>query len=118
MVEYLPVSMECITAIQRETETDLQLRQLKKSFRKDGQEKKKVLPQELQYYFPFREEQTLQNGLIFKSIQRESETDFQLRQLKKSFREDGQEKKGRGSKWKGTWRILYLMLIFQVIKIL
>ncbi|KAL3861519.1 hypothetical protein ACJMK2_007548, partial [Sinanodonta woodiana] len=28
---------------------------------------KKKLSQELQYYFPFREELTLQNGLIFKS---------------------------------------------------
>jgi hypothetical protein len=40
---------------------------LKKVIQRGWPEEKKILPQELQYYFPFREELTLQNGLIFKS---------------------------------------------------
>ena len=66
MVSYLPLRDTTIQEIQKHTETDPDLQALA-TIIKDGwpESKNKVKPQ-LHCYYPFREELTIQNGVIFK----------------------------------------------------
>ena len=66
MVRYLPLRDTTIKDIQKHTETDPDLEALPRII-KDGwpESKDKVKPQ-LQCNYPFREELTIQNGVIFK----------------------------------------------------
>ena len=66
MVSYLPLRDTTIKEIQKHTETDPDLQALA-TIIKDGwpESKDKVKPQ-LQCNYPFREELTIQNGVIFK----------------------------------------------------
>ena len=66
MVSYLPLRDATIQEIQKHTETDPDLQALQ-TIIKDGwpESKDKVKPL-LHCYYPFREELTIQNGVIFK----------------------------------------------------
>ena len=66
MVQYLPVSETTQDIIRKATDVDLVMKDLKTVIRKGWPEKKDHVPLAVQDYFPFREELTLQNGLVFK----------------------------------------------------
>ena len=66
MVQYLPVSEATQSAIQKATESDVVMRELKTAIRQGWPATKEEVPDSIRDYFPFREELTMQNGLIFK----------------------------------------------------
>ena len=66
MVQYLPVSETTQNIIRTATESDPVMKELKTTIREGWPENKDSLPARIRDYFPFREELTLQNGLVFK----------------------------------------------------
>ena len=66
MTQYIPMSEETQTRMQRETEEDEDLRDLKTVIRHGWPLRKEDVPVKVRDYFPFRDELTMQNGLIFK----------------------------------------------------
>jgi len=66
MAHYLPVKEDTLLKIQSSTETDSVLQQLKAAIRQGWPLLKENVAVCIQDYFPFRDELTLQNGLIFK----------------------------------------------------
>ena len=66
MLHYLPVREDTLRRIQECTHEDLVLKALANVIKQGWPESKPRLPPELQDYFPFKEELTLQNGVIFK----------------------------------------------------
>ena len=66
MIQYLPVSEETQALIQQATESDATLRELKSIIRKGWPPTKEEASASIRDYFPFREELSLQNGLVFK----------------------------------------------------
>ena len=66
MLHYLPVREDTLRRIQECTHEDLALKALANVIKQGWPESKHHLPPELQDYFPFKEELTLQNGVIFK----------------------------------------------------
>ena len=66
MVQYLPVSETTQNIICTATESDPVMKELKTTIREGWPENKDLLPARIRDYFPFREELTLQNGLVFK----------------------------------------------------
>ncbi|XP_033731751.1 uncharacterized protein K02A2.6-like [Pecten maximus] len=65
-MQYLPISPERCKALQLATEQDPALSLLKSVIRKGWPLEKTSVPKEVQAYFGFREELTIQNGLVFK----------------------------------------------------
>ena len=65
MVQYLPVSETTQNIVRTATESDPVMKELKTTIR-EGWPENKDLPARIRDYFPFREELTLQNGLVFK----------------------------------------------------
>ena len=65
MTQYIPMSEKTQTRMQRATEEDEDLRDLKTVIR-HGWPLRKDVPVKVRDYFPFRDELTMQNGLIFK----------------------------------------------------
>ena len=66
MTQYIPMSEETQTRMQRATEEDEDLRDLKTVICHGWPLRKEDVPVKVSYYFPFRDELTMQNGLIFK----------------------------------------------------
>ena len=68
MIQYLPVSEATPTAIRGATctEADATLRQLKTIIRQGWPATKEEVSANVRDYFSFREELTIQNGLVFK----------------------------------------------------
>ena len=66
MIQYLPVSDATQTAIREATEADATLRQLKTIMRQGWPASKEEVPENVRDYFSFREELSIQNGLVFK----------------------------------------------------
>ena len=66
MIQYLPVSEETQALIQQATESDATLRELKSIIRKGWPPTREEASASIRDYFPFREELSLQNGLVFK----------------------------------------------------
>lgn len=66
MVEMLPVSEERVQEIRQNTTDDQQLQLLKRTVMVGWPEKREDVDQDIQCYFPFREEISLQHGLLFK----------------------------------------------------
>ena len=66
MIQYLPVSDATQTAIREATEADATLRQLKTIIRQGWPASKEEVPENVRDYFSFREELSIQNGLVFK----------------------------------------------------
>jgi len=66
MVQYLPVSETTQNIIRTATESDPVMKELKTTIREGWPENKDLLPTRIRDYFPFREDLTLQNGLVFK----------------------------------------------------
>ena len=66
MLQYLPVKDETLCQIQNLTQEDAILKTLASVIKQGWPESKLHLPPEVQDYFPFKEELTLQNGVIFK----------------------------------------------------
>ena len=66
MIQYLPVSDATHTAIREATEADTTLRQLKTIIRQGWPASKKEPSENVRDYFSFREELSIQNGLVFK----------------------------------------------------
>ena len=66
MLQYLPVKDETLCQIQNLTQEDAILKTLACVIKQGWPESKLHLPLEVQDYFPFKEELTLQNGVIFK----------------------------------------------------
>ncbi|XP_033750517.1 uncharacterized protein K02A2.6-like [Pecten maximus] len=67
IVQNLPISPQRLKRLQDGTEEDEAMNMLTATIRKGWPDRKNVLPPQVQVYFPFREELTIQNGLIFKS---------------------------------------------------
>ena len=65
MLQYLPVKDETLCQIQNLTQEDATLKTLASVIKQGWPESKLHLPLEVQDYFPFKEELTLQNGVIF-----------------------------------------------------
>ena len=66
MLQYLPVKDETLCQIQNLSQEDAILKTLASIIKQGWPESKLHLPLEVQDYFPFKEEFTLQNGAIFK----------------------------------------------------
>ena len=66
MLQYLPVKDETLCQIQNLTQEDAILKTLVGVIKQGWPESKLRLPPQVQDYFPFKEELTLQNGVIFK----------------------------------------------------
>ena len=66
MTQYIPMFEETQTRTQRATEEDAALRDLKTVIRHGWPLRKEDVPVKVRDYFPFRDELTVQNGLIFK----------------------------------------------------
>ena len=66
MTQYIPMSEETQTRMQRATEEEEDLRDLKTVIRHGWPLRKEDVPVKVRDYFPFRDELTMQNGLIFK----------------------------------------------------
>ena len=66
MLHYLPVREDTLRRIQECTQEDLVLKALANVIKQGWPESKPHFPSEIQDYFPFKEELTLQNGVIFK----------------------------------------------------
>ena len=66
MTQYIPMSEETQTRMQRATEEDEDLRDLKTVIHHGWPLRKEDVPVKVRDYFPFRDELTMQNGLIFK----------------------------------------------------
>lgn len=66
MIQYLPVSEPTQTAIQQATESDATLRELKTTIRRGWPATKAEVSANICGYFTFRDELSLQNGLVFK----------------------------------------------------
>ena len=66
MLQYLPVKDETLCQIQNLTQEEAILKKLAGVIKQGWPESKLYLPPEVQDYFPFKEELTLQNGVIFK----------------------------------------------------
>ena len=66
MLHYLPVREDTLRRIQHCTHEDVVLRALANVIKLGWPESKPYLPSEIHDYFPFKEEPTLQNGVIFK----------------------------------------------------
>ena len=66
MTQYILMSEETQTRMQRATEEDEDLRDLKTVIRHGWPLRKEDVPVKVRDYFPFRDELTMQNGLIFK----------------------------------------------------
>ena len=66
MLQYLPVKDETLCQIQNLTQEDAILKTLAGVIKQGWPESKPHLPPDVQDYFPFKEELTLQNGVIFK----------------------------------------------------
>ena len=66
MVSYLPLRDTTIQEIQKHTETDPDLQALASTIKAGWPDSKDKLKSQLQCYYPFREELTIQNGVIFK----------------------------------------------------
>ena len=66
MLQYLPMKDETLCQIQSLTQEDAILKTLACVIKQAWPESKRLLPLEIQDYFPFKEELTLQNGVIFK----------------------------------------------------
>lgn len=66
MIQYLPVSDATQTAIREATEADATLRQLKTIIRQGWPASKEEISENVRDYFSFREELSIQNGLVFK----------------------------------------------------
>ena len=66
MVEYLPISEERLKAIQQATECDEHLQMLKKVVLEGWPNDKQDVPIEAMPYFSYRDEISLQDGLLFR----------------------------------------------------
>ena len=66
ILQYLPVKDETLCQIQNLTQEDAILKTLAGVIKQGWPESKPHLPPDVQDYFPFKEELTLQNGVIFK----------------------------------------------------
>lgn len=66
MIQYLPVSEPTLIAIQQATESDPTLRELKRTIRQGWPATKAGVSANISGYFTFRDELSLQNGLVFK----------------------------------------------------
>lgn len=66
MLQYLPVKDETLCQIQNLSQEDAILKTLACVIKQGWPESKLYLPLEVQDHFPFKEELTLQNGVIFK----------------------------------------------------
>ncbi|XP_033747087.1 uncharacterized protein K02A2.6-like [Pecten maximus] len=66
-VKHLAVSPETLCRLQRATKTDTNLAELMCVIRRGWPDSMEQLSLEVKKYFPFREELTIQNGLVFKN---------------------------------------------------
>ena len=66
MVEFLPITAERLAELREKTERDESLQQLKQVIRNGWPDRKEEVPAEIRNYFHFREELTIQDGILFK----------------------------------------------------
>ena len=66
MLMFLPVSDQMLARIQKETDADAEMENLKTVIRKGWPETKQEVPANIQDYFPFRDELTLQDRVVLK----------------------------------------------------
>ena len=66
MVEFLPITAERLADLREKTESDESLQKLKHVIRVGWPNTKEEVPPEIRNYFHFREELTIQDGILFK----------------------------------------------------
>ena len=66
MVEILPITAECLADLREKTEQDESLQKLKHVIKVGWPDKKEEVPTEIRNYFHFKEELTIQDGILFK----------------------------------------------------
>ena len=66
MVEFLPITSERLVDLRRKTELDEGLQQLKHIIKIGWPETKEEVPSEIRRYFDFKEELSIQDGILFK----------------------------------------------------
>ena len=66
MLHYLSVTEDTLNLIKQATEEDNRMKTLKTTIRGGWPVTKDMVPEELQEFFPFRDELSLQDGLVFK----------------------------------------------------
>ena len=66
MVEFLPITAERLTNLREKTEHDESLQKLKHVIKVAWPDKKEEIPLEIRNYFHFKEELTIQDGILFK----------------------------------------------------
>ena len=66
MVEFLPITSERLVDLRRKTELDEGLQQLKHITKIGWPETKEEVPSEIRRYFDFKEELSIQDGILFK----------------------------------------------------
>ena len=66
MVEFLPITAERPADLREKTEQDESLQRLKHVIKVGWPEKKEEVPAEIRNYFHFKEELTIQDGILFK----------------------------------------------------
>lgn len=65
MTQHLPISEERLSKIQQSTNSDEEMNKLKAVIKNGWPEVKRTLDKDIQKYYPFRDELSVQNGLIF-----------------------------------------------------
>ena len=66
MVEFLPITSERLVDLRSKTELDEGLQQLKHIIKTGWPETKEEVPLEIRRYFVFKEELSIQDGILFK----------------------------------------------------
>lgn len=66
MVEFLPITAERLADFREQSEHDEYLQKLKHVVKIGGLDKKEEVPQEIRNFFHFKEEITIQDGILFK----------------------------------------------------
>ena len=66
MVEFLPITAERLADLREKTELDESLQKLKHIIKVGWPNKKEKVPAEIRNYFHFKEEFTIQDGILFK----------------------------------------------------
>ena len=66
MVEFLPITAECLADLREKTEQDESLQKLKHVIKVGWPDNKDEVPTEIRNYFHFKEELTIQDGILFK----------------------------------------------------
>ena len=66
MIAFVPIQQLTLLEIKSATEVDVELQALVTTIKEGSSESRADVPLKLQEYFPFREELSIQDGVVFK----------------------------------------------------